>query len=40
MALRAIMMLLRAIEKNLAAAGGFVDSLDDDPEELDEPAEA
>ena len=32
--------LLRAIEKNLAAAGGFVDSLDDDPEELDEPAEA
>ncbi|MGX1307851.1 DNA-binding MarR family transcriptional regulator [Amorphus suaedae] len=30
--------LLRTIEKNLAAAGGFVDSLDEEPDDLEEPA--
>ncbi len=30
--------LLRTIEKNLAAAGGFVDSIDEEADDLDEPA--
>ncbi|MEW5420600.1 MarR family winged helix-turn-helix transcriptional regulator [Amorphus sp. 3PC139-8] len=32
--------LLRVIEKNLAAAGGFSDAVDEDPDEVEEAAEA